>query len=461
MAQDAVVEAGGASSSDAGATGGYIYRYPPVAGLFEVGVFGGLLFLSDNNSFQAPGTLQPYSQFKQPAPEFGARVAYFPLSFLGGELEGMIAPAETNTGEGATILSGRAHVMVQAPLWSIVPFAVGGAGYWAVLNDASGDDSDPAFHFGGGVKVAATGDLAFRLDLRDTITNQRAFGDTPNHLEVALGASLVLGRAEPPAIDSDGDGITSPQDRCPEEPGLAPDGCPLRDKDGDQILDAADQCPDIAGLAPTGCPATDRDADGIDDEADQCADEPGIAPTGCPDGDGDGVLNRDDQCPVEPGIAPLGCPGDSDQDGFLDANDRCPAEPESKNGFEDADGCPDEIPEAVKSFTGVIAGIEFDVNRDTIRASSNTVLDQAAKILKEYPSLRVQIVGHTDDTGTREHNLALSLRRAEAVRNYLVAQGVSVESIEARGAGPDEPLAIEKTREARQKNRRIEFSILK
>jgi OOP family OmpA-OmpF porin len=96
---------------------------------------------------------------------------------------------------------------------------------------------------------------------------------------------------------------------------------------------------------------------------------PGVAPTGCPDGDQDGVLDRDDKCLDVPGVAPDGCPPDSDGDGFIDSKDKCPNEPETKNGFEDDDGCPDEIPAAVKRFNGVIKGIEFDNGKATSAAS--------------------------------------------------------------------------------------------
>jgi OOP family OmpA-OmpF porin len=225
-------------------------------------------------------------------------------------------------------------------------------------------------------------------------------------------------------------------------------------------VDGDDQCPDQAGPAPSGCSLVDADADGIFDDNDQCLDEPGLAPSGCPDRDGDGVFDRQDQCPTVAGVAPLGCPGDADQDGFTDPEDKCPAEPETKNGFEDTDGCPDALPEAAKQFNGVIAGIEFELSKATVRASSFQLLSQAAKLLQEYPSLRVEITGHTDDTGSHEHNLELSRARAESVKSYLVAQGVGDDRIQTRGAGPDEPLVKEKNRAARQKNRRIEFRVL-
>jgi len=299
-----------------------------------------------------------------------------------------------------------------------------------------------------------------RVDVRDNITNTRGSRPAPNNLEITAGAHVVLGRSQPAPIDPDGDGIVGADDQCPNEAGPAPSGCPIHDRDGDQILDADDQCPDVSGLAPTGCPAKDSDKDGVYDEEDQCANQAGPAPTGCPDSDGDGVLDKDDQCPNERGVAPLGCAGDSDGDGIADNLDKCPKEPETKNGFQDTDGCPDDLPAAVKRFTGVIGGIEFDTGKDSIRGSSHTVLDQAAQILNQYPDLKVEIVGHTDDTGAHDYNVDLSMRRADSVKAYLVSQGISSARITSRGAGPDEPLMSDKTREARQKNRRIEFHVV-
>jgi outer membrane protein OmpA-like peptidoglycan-associated protein len=474
MAQDALAASVAVESShlaleaptlDTGGEGDYLHRYKPQANTVELGAFAGMLFLSDENSFRGPpaadGTPAPYSEYKQPSAELGVRVGYFPLTFLGGELEGMLGLLEADRGDAGTLWAGRVHVVAQAPFWSVVPFVVGGAGYWALSNGTSGSDNDPAFHFGGGVKLAANDDLSFRVDVRDTITNQRAVGDVPNTLEVNAGASLVLGRSKPAPPDSDGDGILNGQDACPTERGALPDGCPARDRDGDQIVDGDDQCPDQSGPAPTGCALVDADADGIFDDNDQCLNEPGLAPSGCPDRDGDGVFDRQDQCPTVAGLAPLGCPADTDRDGLVDPEDKCPAEPESKNGFEDTDGCPDALPEAAKQFNGVIAGIEFDLSKATVRSSSFQLLNQAAKLLQEYPSLRVEITGHTDDTGSHERNLELSSARAESVKSYLVAQGVGHDRIQTRGAGPDEPLVKEKTRVARQKNRRIEFRVLK
>jgi outer membrane protein OmpA-like peptidoglycan-associated protein len=190
---------------------------------------------------------------------------------------------------------------------------------------------------------------------------------------------------------------------------------------------------------------------------------PGVAPDGCPpgDADGDGFLDPDDKCPEEPGVAPDGCPiRDTDGDGIPDDVDKCPTVPENFNGFEDDDGCPDELPDAVKEFTGVIEGIFFDTDKDTIKATSRPKLDAAAALLKEHPGLRLEISGHTDDRGAAAYNDDLSRRRAEAVKKYLTDKGIDASRLSTRGAGSSEPIDSNKTYTGRAKNRRIEFKVL-
>lgn len=180
------------------------------------------------------------------------------------------------------------------------------------------------------------------------------------------------------------------------------------------------------------------------------------------DTDGDGIFDPDDACPEQPGVPEYdGCPvPDTDSDGILDPDDKCVEEPETKNEFEDADGCPDEIPEEVKKFTGVIEGIFFDTNKATIKPKSRTKLNNAAKVLKQFPTVKLEISGHTDSRGGDEYNMDLSGMRAEAVRRYLVDRGVDGDQLETRGAGEEEPRDSNDTKSGRAKNRRIEFRLL-
>lgn len=182
------------------------------------------------------------------------------------------------------------------------------------------------------------------------------------------------------------------------------------------------------------------------------------------DRDGDGVLDADDYCVDVYGEPPRGCPqvcvDDSDGDGLTDPVDQCPTEPETRNGFEDLDGCPDEVPPELVDLSGVMEGIQFDTDKDTIKDASQPMLDHAIEVMQKYPDLRVEIGGHTDARGAYRHNMDLSQRRSEAVKAYLVGGGVAAERVETRGYGPDQPIETNETAEGRAANRRIEFKIL-
>src|SRR5690606_36056846 len=121
----------------------------------------------------------------------------------------------------------------------------------------------------------------------------------------------------------------------------------------------------------------------------------GVEPHGCPrdqDSDKDGIPDSRDRCPKEWGDTASGCPiPDQDQDGILDSVDECDDEPETYNGFKDDDGCPDEPPQELAQFTGVIKGIRFASGKAVIRPDSYRLLDRAAKVLKDYPDVRLEI----------------------------------------------------------------------
>ena len=145
----------------------------------------------------------------------------------------------------------------------------------------------------------------------------------------------------------------------------------------------------------------------------------------------------------------------------MDDVDKCPKEPETKNGFEDTDGCPDEIPSEMKAFTGAIPGITFDVGKATIRRISEATLRAAADVLRKYPSIRIQITGHTSSEGDEGFNQKLSEDRAASVRQWLLDHDIVASRIVSRGIGSSEPVADNRTEAGRRKNRRIEFTILK
>ena len=180
------------------------------------------------------------------------------------------------------------------------------------------------------------------------------------------------------------------------------------------------------------------------------------------DSDGDGVPDKRDKCPNTPKGAIVdadGCPKDSDGDGVPDGIDRCPDTP--RGAKVDAHGCP-EAPKAAPLFEPgqkalVLEGVSFDSDKATLLPASQVVLDRVAASLAAWPDVRVEVAGFTDSTNTVKHNAKLSQRRAEAVRDYLTSKGVAPGRLVAKGYGESNPIADNKTKEGRAKNRRVEL----
>lgn len=103
--------------------------------------------------------------------------------------------------------------------------------------------------------------------------------------------------------------------------------------------------------------------------------------------------------------------------------------------------------------------IEFDSGKATITPAGQAILDEMAAVMLRLRGRKVEVIGHTDDTGLRASNVALSQARAEAVRAYLAGRGVVADSVLVAGQGPDRPVASNATADGRARNRRIEFRI--
>ena len=103
--------------------------------------------------------------------------------------------------------------------------------------------------------------------------------------------------------------------------------------------------------------------------------------------------------------------------------------------------------------------IEFESGKATLTASGKDILDEMAAALQKVKGKKVEVIGHTDNVGLRESNLALSQARAEAVRTYLAGKGIPAEMVMVSGQGPDRPVAENSNAEGRARNRRIEFRV--
>jgi outer membrane protein OmpA-like peptidoglycan-associated protein len=451
------------------------------------GLAGGMQIMTETNPVLGGG---------QATVRVGATVvSAFDLEAEVGRLEG----ATRDLGFGYWTLSPRLNALVHLTPDSRADLFFtfgGGMQYVEVRRPSRADQPDerdralyrnPSWDWvavaGPGLTLHLAGPVHLRTDVRwygtfgADATNARP--DTFSQLEWTAGLDF---RAEAPA-DRDQDGIPNRDDACRDEPedrdGFEDsDGCPDGDNDGDGVMDGIDRCPDDRedrdGFQDRdGCPDPDNDQDGIADVRDSCPEDPEDRDRfqdkdGCPepDNDDDGILDARDRCPVEAedrdGFADRdGCPErDNDLDGFADGVDTCPDEPETANGFQDSDGCPDEVPREVKRFTGVIRGITFETRSDTIRPSSEFTLQEALSVLEEYPDVRLEVEGHTDDVGDDAFNLELSDRRAHAVVRWFVEHGVDPVRLQARGYGETRPLAENASDAGRAENRRVEFRLL-
>ena len=104
-----------------------------------------------------------------------------------------------------------------------------------------------------------------------------------------------------------------------------------------------------------------------------------------------------------------------------------------------------------------IYGISFDIDRAVLKLGAEEVLIEMVKLMKNNPDLKIEIQGHTDNTGSADHNLDLSTRRAETVKKFLLAYGIEAPRMVPKGYGEEKPVAPNDTEEGRAMNRRVEL----
>jgi OOP family OmpA-OmpF porin len=130
----------------------------------------------------------------------------------------------------------------------------------------------------------------------------------------------------------------------------------------------------------------------------------------------------------------------------LDTNDQCPGTPPGT--AVDAVGCP-------RKGSVTLEGVTFETNSAKLTSTSRPVLDQVAAAMRKYPRLKVEVQGHTDSAGADAYNMDLSQHRADAVREYLISQGVAPGQMTSKGYGETEPIADNSTEAGRAQNRRV------
>jgi OOP family OmpA-OmpF porin len=320
------------------------------------------------------------------------------------------------------------------PKSQIVPFLAFGLG---AIHYSSGDKrlvpSKVTVGYGGGLKVFLTDNIALRADVRHILPlgESGKYGDNPHKIHNDLLATFGLQFAFGGCCDKASETVAFEEPSAP----------------------VAKEAVVEAPPAPVD-KVTDSDRDGVPDYLDECPGSPAsivVDKKGCPrDSDGDGIPDYMDKCVNTPkgmSVDARGCAGDSDRDGVADYLDRCPGTPAGAVVSED--GC-------VYERISTRLKIEFDSGRAVVKRQYHSEMKRVADFMKANPTATATIVGHTDAVGNDMINFKLSQARAESVREYIIKKfGISGSRIRALGYGPHKPIADNRTKEGRQKNRRV------
>ena len=278
----------------------------------------------------------------------------------------------------------------------------------------------------------------------EVIAAKKPERSTGESLQPALQAAVPDHTPSTEPTDSDNDGIADIVDACPSAAGFTADnGCPKPvvqthnpqtpfDTDNDGLADFEDLCPQSQGVrANRGCPA-DADEDGLPDEQDQC---PEIA----------GVLSNG------------GCPADTDA--LADELDACSEIAGSQNNQNCLEHAAEQHSDKTATVSSIATDITFETASSRLTEKSKILLDEVARILSKYPSIKLTVEGHTDDLGDAAINLKLSEQRARACVSYLSRKGIDNTRMSATGYGETRPLSANSSADARRRNRRVAFNL--
>src|SRR2546425_839148 len=336
----------------------------------------------------------------------GGRLGYFFSPVIGLEFDlGYQQPSPRSGGTNAGLALGSGSLILNMGSDRNLFYVLGGYTRLSFSNSPSYTFTDHAVHGAIGDRIFFGDRVALRVEGRAIYSPSSGFTGTSSwagHVVGSAGLSIFTG---PSAFhDADLDGVADKNDKCPGTPAGAavdPQGCP-RDSDRDGVYDGLDACPNTvqgAEVDARGCPK-DADGDGVDDTKDKC---PGTAP-------GTKV---------------------------------------------DAAGCPILFTEARTPV--VLRGVTFETGRSALKPDSYTILDIVAASLVANPDIKIEISGHTDNTGSAATNTRLSQARAAAVQAYLASKGVAPQRMVAKGYGPLQPVAPNTTAAGRAQNRRVEL----
>ncbi len=418
---------------------------------FYIGVFGGWVIPDELEVDTEKGETQKIDLDNSWAA--GAKAGYiFPFKWVAAELEytyladqDFYEPLKQEHYKASNVM---ANLILRYPYGMIRPYIGAGAGWsWGeIAGTAPGfvDESANAFAWQGlaGINLEIIPRLSVDFGYRYVMSKydiNDVDATIADHI-LTLGLNYHFGGVQP----------------VPPPPPPPPEPAP--------VVKKCSNVPSCCIVDIDGCP-TDSDKDGVCDGCDKCPDTPScciVDENGCPtDSDKDGVCDGCDKCPDTPegcAVDENGCPKDSDKDGVIDCRDKCPDTPAGVKV--DKDGCPIlEIVEKGRTTLNVL----FDFDKSAIKGKYSKDIDALADVMKKYEDLNVTIEGHTDNINRSkdpDYNKKLSQRRANSVKKYLVEKsGIDAKRLTAIGFGAEKPIDSNKTKEGRQKNRRVEAAV--
>ncbi|MCH8170157.1 MAG: OmpA family protein [Bacteroidetes bacterium] len=398
------------------------------------------------------------------------------------------------------------YVMAGPSYFSFNPKGVNGV---KLPNNAAGNYSTSEINYVGefGLRFGITDNLKFIINTGVNFSNSDNLDDITSGLKNDMFITTMAGFSYTLSSkrDEDKDGVEDSDDMCPNTPEdvkVNEFGCPV-DTDGDGVADYLDECSNIPKnvlVDQKVCPV-DSDKDGVPDYSDLCPDTPlgiSVDDFGCPfDIDADGIPDYKDKCPDTPtGIAvdDKGCLIDFDLDGIPDYKDNCP---DTQHGMMvDSTGCvkiktqkkkiekkkeiikqkkkkiETKIKPKIKTVKKITPKlpkkikIDYDIftlsgdnyfrfGKSTLLQTAFPYLNGLVEYMKKNLLSRWWIEGYTDNVGSKGTNQKLSLERAKAVLDYFVKKGIIKQRFKVIGLGESFPIASNKTKKGRAKNRRV------
>ena len=367
-----------------------------------------------------------------PSPLFGGRFGYNFTDAFGAELlfdyslSRLDASTETRDyyRYGGDLLY---HFMPEQKFVPFVAAGVSGMNFNKTAGGLSNHDPLAAFVYGLGFKYFVTEDVAWRVDLRHLVNSEHQEAIYTIGLYIPIGGTPPVARlAAPPAAPA-----TVAKEFAPLPP-AAP----------------------LAGLSASPAAITKGDASTlswVSQNAKNCDIQPGI-----------GAVTLKGSMPVTPGsntLYTLNCTGDggtAKSSASVDVR-----EPEPKPAPPPVMAA--KASKAAERFCNkpAILMINFDVDKHNIKPQYHNELKTVGDFLKEFPQSHGEIAGHTDSTHTRAYNQKLSERRANSVKEYIIKNfDIAPERLPSKGYGKDKPIATNKTRAGKAKNRRIEANFV-